>query len=416
MSALLVDLPQPGAISCIVVGQLDAIDPARLAACRDILWCGAALVVPPAYVGRVALLTPGAPDLVAQIERFLRRNPRRLPTLLVTADAGSPAYAEVLADIHATLESAHRTRLTRQKDGFTWQRHVLQNVPAYLRHRLPPTHPPARVLLASVSPPAWRDYLPGNPPLFLSGPQVTDDWLATQGVARTALAVSESCGRAALALAAHLGRGPISLFGPAPAAADTDPARRHQKDADPALYHASHYDPTARLPRVPGNYAETVPCFALGDWRALDARLADHPHGHVFNITDRGARLRGTTAVHPGQFNLPAPAVEKAPLLARLTAPPSAHPAALARLAALGARAEAALPELRRAFAVGGPAELAAAFRPLVTDPDLGRALGAFSLKLMPNLVPPTEGDRTFWAALLEEYVTLVPLLRNASC
>ncbi|OYU98034.1 MAG: hypothetical protein CFE26_28260, partial [Verrucomicrobiales bacterium VVV1] len=60
-------------------------------------------------------------------------------------------------------------------------------------------------------------------------------------------------------------------------------------------------------------------------------------------------------------------------------------------------------------------AELAAAFRTLVTDPELGRALGAFSLKLMPHLVPPTEGDRSFWATMLEEYATLVPLLRNPS-
>ena len=158
-------------------------------------------------------------------------------------------------------------------------------------------------------PPAWQTAHAASPPLFLSGPQVTDDWLATQGVARTALAVSESCGSTALALAEHLGCSPIYLFGLDLAVDDTDPARRHQKDADPALYHASNYDPTARLPRVPGNYAATVPCFALGDWRALDARLADGPVGHVFNITDRGARLRGTTVVHPGQFNLPAPAV-----------------------------------------------------------------------------------------------------------
>jgi hypothetical protein len=280
---------------------------------------------------------------------------------------------------------------------------------------LPPTRPPARVLLASVSPPAWSHVPSETPPLFLSSPQITDDWLATHDVARTALAVSESCGSTALALAEHLGCGPIYLFGLDLAVDDSDPARRHQKDADPALYRASNYDPTVRLPRVPGNYAETVPCFALGDWRALDARLADQAPGRVFNITDRGARLRGTTVIHPGQFTLPAPTAEKGPRLARLTAVPREHPAVLTRLAALGARAEAALPVLRRAFAVGGPADLAAAFRPLVTDPELGRALGAFSLKLMPHLVPPTEGDRPFWAGLLEEYAALVPLLRSAS-
>jgi hypothetical protein len=84
-------------------------------------------------------------------------------------------------------------------------------------------------------------------------------------------------------------------------------------------------------------------------------------------------------------------------------------------LSELGARAEAALPVLRQAFNTGGPTALATAFRPLVTDPELGRALGAFSLKLMPHLIPPTEGDAASWSNLLDEYAVLARLLKTAS-
>jgi len=486
MTRLLIDTVCPGAGTCIVIGDLAGIEPARLQPYRHILWWCDAPTPPPPLAAGVELLSPAVPDAEAHLERFLRRDPRRLPSLIVTAAAVGPAYTGVLDLVHNVLESAHRTRLTRQKDGFIWQRHVLKNARGYIRNRLPAawagalrgfpaivcgsgpslevslpalaaaapnavvfsadsalralarhgvaadfavsidaakipekclpaTHPPMRVILASVSPPAWGEVPLANPPLFLSGPQLTDDWLAAQGVPRTGVAIAESCGSTALELARHLGCDPVCLFGMDLAVDEADPARRHQRDADPALYINSNYDPAAVLPRVPGNYAETVPCFALGDWRALDARLATSSTGRVVNVTDRGARLRGTTVAHPGAFSLDASPVAKAVPLAALSAEPAAHPAPLHRLAALGERAQFALPDLRRALALGGPAALAAAFRPLVVDPELGRALGAYALKLMPHLVPPAEGDPARWQTLLDEFAELAALLRESA-
>ncbi len=485
MSGFIVENQYPGATTCIIVGGLTGIDPAIFHAYRHVLWwCHdpalAAFTVP---VERPPL-SHSEPGLI--IERFLRRDPRHLPSLYVTADTTEPTYQAVVTAAHTVLESAHRTRLTRQKDGFIWQKHLLQNAPAYIRQRLPAawagalrglpaficgagpsldvslpalaaaadravifsadsalralarhgvaadfavsidaakvpekclpaTHPPHRVVLASVSPPAWQTALPAAQIFFLSGPQVTDDWLATQGVPRTALAVAESCGSTALELAHHLGCDPIYLFGMDLAVDPANQARRHQAHAAPALYTQSHYDPTTRLPRVPGNYTETVPCFALGDWRELDARLAARPDSRVINVTDRGARLRGTTVVHPVNFSLPAPSNAKPTKLAALAPSTATSTTALKHLRALGDRNQQAIPALQKAFAQGGTSALAAAFVPLVVDPENGRALGSFALKIMPHLVPPIEGKSEMWQTLIDEFYELARIAQNAA-
>lgn len=485
MSGFLVENQYPGATTCIVVGGLAGIAPAAFHHYRHILWwCEDTALASFAVAVDRPPLSHSEPGLL--IERFLRRDPRHLPSLYVTADTTDDAYPSVIAAAHAVLESAHRTRLTRQKDGFTWQKHLLQNAPAYIRQSLPAdwagalrglpaficgagpsldvslpalaaaadravifsadsalralarhgvaadfaisidaakvpekclpaTHPPHRVVLASVSPPAWQTALPAAQTFFLSGPQVTDDWLATQGVPRTAIAVSESCGSTALELAHHLGCDPIYLFGLDLAVDPANQARRHQQHADPALYTQSHYDPTASLPLVPGNYAETVPCFALGDWRELDARLAARADSHVINVTDRGARLRGTTVVHPATFSLSAPGGAKPARLAALASSPAPTSTALARLRALGERNQQAIPALKKAFAESGPTALVAAWVPLVLDPENGRALGAFALKLMPHLVPPIESDPALWQTLLEEFTQLSALMQSST-
>ncbi|MCX6954450.1 MAG: hypothetical protein NTV51_20040, partial [Verrucomicrobia bacterium] len=98
--------------------------------------------------------------------------------------------------------------------------------------------------------------------------------------------------------------------------------------------------------------------------------------------------------------------------LARLGPDAPADGAALARLRAVGAGAAQSLPALRQALATGGPAGLAAAFRPVLQDPDTGRALGAFALKLMPHLMPPTEGDPALWQTLLDEFAELCALMQ----
>lgn len=496
MSGILLDQPAPGATTCIVIGAPPASGLPDLLRYRAVLWWSdnpATTALPASFPReRTQIARLKTDDFAPTLDRFIRINPRSLPSLIVTAGiAGQLAadYERLISETHRLLENTHRIRFTRQQDGFTWQKHVLQNSLAYARQRVPrdwagvlhgqpafvcgagpsldvsitklaaaaseavifsadsalralarcgvradftvsidlakipekclPTDPafaPARAILASVSPPSWQQWLDATPSFFLSGNQVTDDWFAAQGVARTPLGIAESCGSTAIDLARYLGCNPIYLFGLDLAVDPANQARRHQQDADPALYKNSRYDPTARLPRVPGNYTETVPCFALGDWHDLDVRLAAQTDVTVFNVNDRGARLRGTTLVHPERFSCGPSAAPKAGALAALSpAAPTdkAALAALARLGAIGVRCEQALPGLRQALARGGPTGLAEAFRPLLLDPDIGRALGGFALKLMPHLIPPLEGAPEFWQSLLGEFEELSLLARS---
>jgi hypothetical protein len=496
MSGILIDQPAPAATTCIVIGPVPATGIPHLPRYRAVLWwidSAFTAPLPASFIPeRTQIARLGADDCGQTLDRFIRVNPRQLPSLVITTGIEGPhaaAYERLITETHRLLESTHRTRFTRQQDGYTWQKHVLQNASAYARHRLPdawagalhglpafvcgagpsldvsiaklatvaghgvifsadsalralarhgvradfavsidlakipdkclpanPAFAPARVALASVSPPAWQESIAAERQFFLSGNQLTDDWFAAQGVPRTKIAIAESCGSTAIELARHLGCDPIYLFGLDLAVDPTNQTQRHQKDADPALYANSRYDPTAHLPRVPGNYAETVPCFALGDWHELDARLAAQTEITIFNVNDRGARLRGTTLVHPERFAFVPPTAAKSGPLAALTttpAPDAAARSALTRLRAIGVHCEQALPGLRSAFARGGPTGLAEAFRPLLLDRDIGRALGAFALKLMPHLIPPIEGDRAFWQALLGEYEELSRLARS---
>ncbi len=274
---------------------------------------------------------------------------------------------------------------------------------------LPPGAPPTRVILANTSPPEWRDALPPETGWFVSGNQLTEDWLDAQGVARTAICAQENCGATALELARFLGCAPIYVFGIDLAVDAARPAQRHAADADAALYRDSGYNPDQHLPIVPGNYAASVPTFAPGDWRALSTRIAGWPAGLVFNVTDRGARLSNTTLVRPEHFVLATSAGEKSAALARLATPARLGnaTATLAVMRDTGRRATRLIEPLRASLGAAGPPAAAKLFRHFFGDPDVGRILGAFSFKLMPHLLPPVEDDASLWHSLIEEFAVL---------
>lgn len=277
---------------------------------------------------------------------------------------------------------------------------------------LPSGRTPRHTVLSPVSPPAWRSAVPPSSAWFVSGNQITADWLAAQGVARPPLAVAENCGVTALELARWLGCGPIHLLGLDLALAPG--AQRHTTGADASLYTQSGFDATQAYPEVPGNFAATVPTHVIGDWRALDRRLASWPAGLVVNVTDRGARLGNTTVVHPEKFRWPDSA-PKAGWLGALDTPATPADeaivaAALARLQAAGRQATAVLPHLRAALAAGGPATLVPLLRRVLADETTGRMLGAYALKLMPHLLPPVATDDAFWTTQLDELGDLARL------
>ncbi len=472
----------PGASTAIVIGPLSVDALGQLPPLRALLWISADTVSPPPLPPGTELHrvdTLALPAVLPALERFLRLDARHLPSVLVPRE-GDPSLEPVVARIASVLELNHRARVTRQRDGFRWQQHVLANLAAYARQPLPATwaealrgrpavvcgagpsldisaarlapvadrvvifaadsalhtlarhgvtadfvvsvdvakepakclptgRVPRHTVLSPVSPPAWRTAVPADSVHFVSSHQLTTEWLAAQGVARPALGVAENCGVTALLLARWLGCGPIHLFGLDLALAPN--AQRHTTGADASLYAQSGFQAEQTYPEVPGNYSATVLTHVIGDWRALEQRLASWPAGLVINVNDRGARLGNTTLVHPSQFTFDGPATKVEWLSALSTSPTTAEAAApLARLQAAGRQGQAILPHLLAALKSGGPATLVPLLRRILADETTGRMLGGYALKLMPHLMPPVEGDEAFWSGLLDELAELVAL------
>ncbi len=481
-----------GASLAIVVGSLTADTVPTLRPYRAILWFVApaqrttwpADLPAPCGVVDIPANSPGA--IEAALDSFVLRDTRCLPTVLLSeAVLGDEASANALGEIIPALRRIHTIRQTRQIDGGLWQRHVLSNLAAYVRRRLPPewagtlaglpavicgagpsldttgpllkdvvqravvfsadsalgalarqqvvadfgisldaakvpekclagvSHPPRWLGLANLSPPEWLQVPVEAGSFFCSSSQITVDWLEAQGVARTLVPGQDNCGVTALALARFLGCSPIYLFGMDQALDENEQQRRHHQGANAELYAESGFKAESRHPRVPGNYAMTVPTHIEGDWQALNATLATWPRGLVFNVTDRGARLNNTTLMAPGDWAVPTGGETKARRVEGMTL--TAAPEALvdAVLARVRAGAQARLPQIEALASNvthSGPALTQHALRLLFANADFAQIMGAFSLKLMPHLPPPLEKDITFWQDLVAECLDLTQL------
>ena len=138
----------PGTTTCVVVGPLARGQaPAGFASARAIVWCdetadraGSALAVPPGCAVHHVPLARARHDWLPALEKLVQRDASHLPSVFVTEQIVGPHtdhYLALLADLQVTLDRHHRARETRQKDGFTWQRHLFANLPAYVSRRVP---------------------------------------------------------------------------------------------------------------------------------------------------------------------------------------------------------------------------------------------------------------------------------------
>ena len=484
----------PGAETCIVVGELGEPPPIDLRSFRSVLWFtrhGGARPAP--HVSVEAVEPAHLQHTAASLDAFIRRDALRLPSIYVTDEvngAAAPSFLPVIDTIFEQFESHQRARTTRQKDSFTWQKHLLTNLPAYARRRVPPEWAgalagqpaficgagpsldasihalkkaaghavvfaadsalralgragvtadfvlsvdagkspakclppevplPGRVVLAGVSPPAWTSAVPVKRLFFLSGRQITDDWLAALGIARTAIRVEENCGITALALALHLGCGPIFLFGMDHAVDSHEPTRWHEGQGDIA---ADEQDGlTGRSPpKVPGNYQEEIATPLFHEWKALDEMCFTQPEHVISNVTDRGARFRNTTVVRPDAFTAPGTSALKSTGLATLAQPAPLDDAAAAQLAAAlcdtAHRAGPMLAAARSALAKGQISQVVQALACAFRDRDIGRLFGNFGLKVMPHLVQAGTTDPAIWPQILDECEALLALVCYAS-
>jgi len=485
--------PSKASTLAVVVGRLSAVTAPTLLSFRGILWVveqegqGTWPEGVPEPVARVGLAEGAFSAVAAALESFVARDVRSLPAVLISdAAAAAPLCAEALAEITAVFRSVGATRMTRQLDGYAWQKHVLHNMADYIRHRLPDfwegalaglpavicgagpsldvsasflkkvhhevvvfsadsalralsrqgvavdfgvsidvakvpeqclagvTSPPLWMVLSSLSPPEWAQVSAVGRRLFCSSLQVTVDWLRGQGVARSGVLAEENCGVTALALARFLGCGPIYLLGMDQALDEKNQQRRHHEGVSAELYAASGFNPDISFPRVPGNYARTVPTHLGADLQALNASLSEWPEGLVYNVTDRGARLSNTTLVAPQHWRVASQGPPKAGRIGalKISVEPEANVALV--LARVRSVAEARLPEVEALVAVAAqrdPVQIRNAFCALFKNQAFARLLGAFALKVMPHLFPPLEEEPVFWLQLVEECQSLTRLM-----
>ena len=283
---------------------------------------------------------------------------------------------------------------------------------------LVPGHASAgRVILASISPPDWQHSVSEHKLHYLSGKQLTEDALVGLGVEKTTVSIEENCGITALALALHLGCGPIYLFGMDHAVDSKEANRWHQRHADPSFEQQIGFHAGRTYPKVPGNYQAEIATPLFREWRALDARCAALPAGLVANVIDRGARLRNTTLVHPDTFSPGPGGADKVDRLESLATVERVSECDWQQMRASFERvADRAAENITRARAAltGGQSEdvikfLAAAFK----RREASLLFGNYSLKILPHLVRPDEADPGLWDQLLHECETLVTLAQN---
>ncbi|HVS51287.1 MAG TPA: 6-hydroxymethylpterin diphosphokinase MptE-like protein [Opitutaceae bacterium] len=487
-----------GAKTCVLVGPLDAVPALDLSDYESILWfSGNQTWMPPSVAvdyRRIAVEKPERFTIErasSALDRLIQRDALRLPSIFVTEKAmvdTSGRFLPVVETIVAQCERHGRARLTRQQVGFAWQSHLLANLPAYARRRvpaawagalagvpafvcgsgpsletsgeklaafadravvfaadsalvaldrrgiaadfavtvdatklpekcLPAGRMPSRLLAASISPPAWRHAFADDAAGFISGNQITENWLANLGLARTTIGVAGNCGITALELAIHLGCGPIYLFGMDHALDANGSGRLHQRETAERPAGEETLQGGGEYPKVPGNYQENVATPFLREWRMLDARCAELSPGLVFNVTDRGARLSNTTLVAPAAFALSTDALDKSARLASLAPWASIDDATWRGIVAAVRGAtdtvEPLVAQARAALQDGDEADAIRVLKDAFREKTFGQLMGSYGLKAIPHLLQPSAGNRALWTTLVDECVQLLALAKG---
>ena len=105
-------------------------------------------------------------------------------------------------------------------------------------------------------------------------------------------------------------------------------------------------------------------------------------------------------------------------MLARLpgaiAAPPEVLRNVMGQYAQCSQLIQGCLPGIRASLSRGDIPATAKQLLPLFRERHTGMILGAFSLKLMPHLVPPWEEERGVWEALVAELAGLSEILSSA--
>lgn len=407
MSRLLLEKTFPGSTTCVLVGDALALDRSRLRSFRHLLWLTdrdnvqRARPVLPRHAIETAIVDEPPRSAV---EQFLRRDPRHLPSVFVSdiiLTQHSDAYRRALAELETTLESHHHSRVTRQKDGFRWQKHVFENFSDYATRRVPD---------------AWADALHGLPAVVCADAAGLPLALASPAAQTVVFAVDAALPALArqgivadFALALDPSRPPEqSLTDAAPARVILSPQSHPAwqtafPDAD--RYYLSTRHPTIEWLATQG--IATPPVTAADNAASTAGALARFLGcSPVQVVRDKKSSTPHRHKAH--EHSSPASSsADKSDRLAALPPPVPVPDAVLlaaqnrVRLAATFGRTKSA--ELRRILENRTPEAVATSFRQLLADQTFARVFGTFSLKLAPHLAPPIEPDPARWHALLDE-------------
>lgn len=274
---------------------------------------------------------------------------------------------------------------------------------------------PDRLMLASASLPAWRQTLRGDQTYFLSGRQLTEDWLEENGIHKTRACVADNCGATAFELALHLGCRPICLFGMDHAVDSLNPARWHHQQVGSGLKEQlPDLLANQRYPMVPGNFQDEIATPLFREWRGLDARCAGLPAGLVLNVIDRGARLSNTTVVRPADFSVADHRERKSSRLTALApATQVREPDVLLLLDGIRQAAATAMPafaEARDALSRGQRTRVAALLIQAFTQKPFSQLMGNYCLKVIPHLLRSEAVEDSQWDRLITETQELLGL------
>jgi hypothetical protein len=345
-------------------------------------WAGALAGVP-------ALVCGSGPSLDASGEK-LRQFADRGVVLAADSALGALARWGVTADFAVTIDAT--------------------KTPA--KCLAPDCRPPGRLLAATISPPTWRETMGDEHVYFVSGNQLSEDWLASLGLSKTALTVQGNCGITAVELAIYLGCSPICLFGMDNAVDGKGSGRLHQQHFDTKLLGDDRLHRDANYPKVPGNYQDEIGTPFLREWRLLDRHCAKLMPGRVWNVIDRGARLSNTTLIHPDRFSIEAGAVNKTESLTRLAAGEKMADADWEKLAAsireIANGMKPTITAAQSALRAGDCARVQRSLAAMFRDQAAAALMGSYALKVLPHLLQPTEATAELWTELVKECATLV--------
>lgn len=181
---------------------------------------------------------------------------------------------------------------------------------------IPKGSDPGLVFLASKSPNDWQERSKDS--VFLSGNNLTEDWLSQNNVPKTLVRCIGNCGITAVNMAAALGGSPILLFGMDCATDETGAG--HATDVDQKISRGKQHNPAGQHASVPGNYQKQVKTWLLSELEQLNELIVKLPENQeVWNITDRGAKLTQAKVVPPEALGLMLPVViQKRPTLSNL--------------------------------------------------------------------------------------------------